>query len=83
MPSHWELRFYIFQKFKCGFVYHKLATSYCVNFNVIHYNVEDHDDRSKPPLIRGRFKVIPGHVDFDKVLAKINSHCTNIRLIKQ
>jgi hypothetical protein len=36
-------------------------------------NAEDHDDRSKPPLIRGRFKVIPGHVDFDKVLAEINS----------
>ncbi|KAL6911617.1 hypothetical protein ACP4OV_000422 [Aristida adscensionis] len=31
-------------------------------------NVEDHDDRSKPPLIqqRGRFKVTPGHVDLDK-----------------
>ncbi|MCH1922928.1 hypothetical protein L9G15_26310, partial [Shewanella sp. A3A] len=31
-------------------------------------NVEDHDDRSKPPLIqqRGRFKVTPGHVELDK-----------------
>ncbi|KAL6635269.1 hypothetical protein ACP70R_027940 [Stipagrostis hirtigluma subsp. patula] len=31
-------------------------------------NVEDHDERSKPPLIqqRGRFKVTPGHVDLDK-----------------
>ena len=37
------------------------------------FNAEDHDDRSKPPLIRGRFKVIPGHVDFDKVLSEINS----------
>ncbi|AQK55891.1 Protein kinase superfamily protein, partial [Zea mays] len=28
-----------------------------------HKSAEDHDDRSKPPLIRGRFRVIPGHVD--------------------
>ena len=39
---------------------------------MLHFNAEDHDDRSKPPLIRGRFKVIPGHVDFDKVLADIS-----------
>ncbi|GJM87096.1 hypothetical protein PR202_ga03016 [Eleusine coracana subsp. coracana] len=33
-------------------------------------NVEEHDDRAKPPLIqqRGRFKVTPGHVELDKVL---------------
>ncbi|KAK3155501.1 hypothetical protein QOZ80_2BG0204000 [Eleusine coracana subsp. coracana] len=31
-------------------------------------NVEEHDDRAKPPLIqqRGRFKVTPGHVELDK-----------------
>ncbi|XP_062221735.1 serine/threonine-protein kinase BLUS1 [Phragmites australis] len=31
-------------------------------------NVEDHDERAKPPLIqqRGRFKVTPGHVELDK-----------------
>ncbi|KAM0923577.1 hypothetical protein ACQ4PT_005448 [Festuca glaucescens] len=31
-------------------------------------NVDEHDDRSKPPLIqqRGRFKVTPGHVELDK-----------------
>ncbi|OEL30722.1 Serine/threonine-protein kinase fray2 [Dichanthelium oligosanthes] len=34
---------------------------------------EDHDDRSKPPLIRGRFKVIPGHVDFDKTISRLAS----------
>ena len=55
----------------------------CVPYNLIPlihltlacfiFNVEDHDDRSKPPLIRGRFKVIPGHVDFDKVSSEINS----------
>jgi len=39
---------------------------------MLHFNAEDHDDRSKPPLIRGRFKVIPEHVDFDKVLADIS-----------
>ncbi|EMS66820.1 hypothetical protein CFC21_084951 [Triticum aestivum] len=31
-------------------------------------NVDEHDDRSKPPLIqqRGRFKVTPGNVELDK-----------------
>ncbi|CAM0943526.1 unnamed protein product [Alopecurus aequalis] len=31
-------------------------------------NVDEHDDRSKPPLMqqRGRFKVTPGHVELDK-----------------
>uniref|UniRef100_A0ACD5ZA23 Uncharacterized protein n=1 Tax=Avena sativa TaxID=4498 RepID=A0ACD5ZA23_AVESA len=31
-------------------------------------NIDEHDDRSKPPLIqqRGRFKVTPGHVELDK-----------------
>jgi hypothetical protein len=43
-------------------------------FAVLHLNevpsVDDHDDRARPPLIqrRGRFKVIPGHVELDKVL---------------
>uniref|UniRef100_A0A0A9EG87 Uncharacterized protein n=1 Tax=Arundo donax TaxID=35708 RepID=A0A0A9EG87_ARUDO len=38
-------------------------------------NVEDHDDRAKPPLVqqRGRFKVTPGRLDLDKVLATIST----------
>jgi hypothetical protein len=44
-----------------------LASAPC--FNAVP-NVDEHDDRSKPPLIqqRGRFKVTPGHVELDKVI---------------
>uniref|UniRef100_A0ACD5YVE3 Uncharacterized protein n=1 Tax=Avena sativa TaxID=4498 RepID=A0ACD5YVE3_AVESA len=36
-------------------------------------NIDEHDDRSKPPLIqqRGRFKVTPGHVEMDKTISHI------------
>ncbi|TVU27934.1 hypothetical protein EJB05_19437 [Eragrostis curvula] len=36
-------------------------------------NVEDHDDRARPPLIqqRGRFKVTPGHVELDKTISHL------------
>uniref|UniRef100_A0A0D9VM15 Protein kinase domain-containing protein n=1 Tax=Leersia perrieri TaxID=77586 RepID=A0A0D9VM15_9ORYZ len=44
-------------------------------------NVEDHDDRSKPPLIRGRFKVTPGHVELDKAHQPILQKCHSIQAI--
>ncbi|KAF0931105.1 hypothetical protein E2562_002467 [Oryza meyeriana var. granulata] len=46
-------------------------------------NVEDHDDRSKPPLIqqRGRFKVTPGHVELDKAHPPILQKCHSMQAI--
>ncbi|KAG8072705.1 hypothetical protein GUJ93_ZPchr0006g43769 [Zizania palustris] len=46
-------------------------------------NVEDHEDRSKPPLIqqRGRFKVTPGHVELDKAHPPILQKCHSMQAI--
>ncbi|XP_021313895.1 serine/threonine-protein kinase BLUS1 isoform X3 [Sorghum bicolor] len=48
-----------------------------------HKSAEDHDDRSKPPLIRGRFKVIPGHVDFDKAQPPGLQKCHSMQTISR
>ncbi|XP_015689520.1 serine/threonine-protein kinase fray2 isoform X2 [Oryza brachyantha] len=46
-------------------------------------NAEDHDDRSKPPLIqqRGRFKVTPGHVELDKGHPPVLQKCHSMQAI--
>ncbi|XP_024316251.1 serine/threonine-protein kinase BLUS1 isoform X4 [Brachypodium distachyon] len=46
-------------------------------------NVEEHDDRSKPPLIqqRGRFKVTPGHVELDKAHSPGLQKCHSMQVI--
>ncbi|PVH67094.1 hypothetical protein PAHAL_1G427900 [Panicum hallii] len=49
----------------------------------LHKAAEDHDDRSKPPLIRGRFKVIPGHVDFDKAQSPGLQKCHSMQTISR
>lgn len=49
----------------------------------LHKSAEDHDDRSKPPLIRGRFKVIPGHVDFDKAQSPGLQKCHSMQTISR
>ncbi|XP_020394316.1 serine/threonine-protein kinase fray2 isoform X2 [Zea mays] len=48
-----------------------------------HKSAEDHDDRSKPPLIRGRFKVIPAHVDFDKAQQPGLQKCHSMQTISR